>query len=189
MRSFIAISIPATVKAEIGEIIERLRHASPPAHWVPTGNLHVTVKFLDEIRESQIPPIVGAITMAVGQVCSFPLRLGGFGFFPNERKARIFWIGIESGFEPLKALAKAIDQELTPLGFEQETRPFAAHITLARLRESGPVERLAKESAHVQYLSLPISVSQVDLMRSVLSPAGAEYSIIGSVPLRAPDQT
>jgi len=184
MRSFIAINLPNTVKQEIGASIERLGPAGPPARWVPPENLHVTVKFLDEIREDQISPIVGALTLAAGEHHPFDLRLGGFGFFPNEKKARIFWIGIESGFDSLKALARAIDHQTATLGFALETRPFSAHITLARLREPGPADRLAKAASHIQYLSEMIPVTQIDLMRSELSPRGASYSIVDSVLLR-----
>ena len=184
MRSFIAINLPAAVKNDIGEIVGRLRNAGPAARWVPADNLHVTVKFLDEISEDQVKPLLGAITAASGQTHPFELQLGGFGFFPNERKSRVFWVGIESGFDILKSLVHRIDHETAPLGFDPEKRPFSAHITLARLREPGPAGALATAAARLDYHSEPIQVSEIDLMRSVLSPKGATYSVLGSVPLR-----
>lgn len=181
MRSFIAINLPGAVKAEIGDIVERLKTAGTPARWVPPGNLHLTLKFLDEISEEQVAPILGAMTLA--KTGGFELLLSGFGFFPNPKKARVFWVGIESGIEPLRVLARNIDREVHTLGFARETRPFAAHLTLARLREPGPVERLARAAAHISYRSEPIPVTQIDLMKSVLSPKGATYSVLGSVSL------
>ncbi len=184
MRSFIAINLPDTIKAEIGEIITRLRNAGPPARWVPAQNLHVTMKFLDEISDDQVKPLIGAITAASGQTKPFELKLGGFGFFPNERKSRVFWIGIESGFEVLKGLAHEVDLQTAPLGFAPEKRPFSAHITLARFREPAPAGNLAVAASHLDYHSEPIQVDRIDLMKSVLSPKGAAYSVLGSVPLR-----
>ena len=184
VRAFIAINLPETIRQEIGEIVARIHTVGPPARWVPPENLHVTVKFLDEIRQDQIRPIIGALTFASAGHHPFDLSLGGFGFFPNERKARIFWIGIESGFETLKSLARDIDHQTATLGFSLETRPFSAHITLARLREPGPADRLAKAASHIQYQSELIPITQIDLMRSVLSPQGASYSVVDSVPLR-----
>jgi len=184
MRSFIAVNLPETIKAEIGEIIARLRNAGPPARWVPAQNLHVTIKFLDEIGEDQIKPLIGAITAASGQIKPFELKLGGFGFFPNERKSRVFWIGIESGLDELKQLAHGVDRQTEPLGFQPEKRAFSAHITLARFRQPGPAGNLAVAASHLDYHSEPIRVVQVDLMKSVLSPKGASYSVLGSVPLR-----
>jgi len=183
MRSFVAVNLPDTIKDEIGEIIDRLRNAGPKARWVPPQNLHITMKFLDEIGEEQVGPIMGAITLAKDAVEPFDLKLSGFGFFPNENRARVFWIGIEDGFEPLRAFARAIDKQVATLGFMREKRSFAAHITLARFRDPGPVGQLAKAAAHIQYESPPVHVTQVDLMKSVLSPKGAEYTIIDSVEL------
>jgi 2'-5' RNA ligase len=185
MRSFIAIALPDQVRADIGTIIERLRPTGPPARWVPPQNLHVTVKFLDEIAPEQVDPILAAIRVASADVRPFDLQLGGFGVFPNERRARVFWIGITSGFDILRPLAKAIDDQLLPLGFPRESRPFSAHVTLARLREPGPADHLNRAAAHLAYQSEPIPVRQIELMRSVLSPKGADYSVIGSVPLTA----
>jgi len=184
MRSFIAINLPDTIKAEIGAIIERLRNAGPPARWVPAQNLHVTIKFLDEISDAQVKPLIGAITAAIGQTKPFELKLGGFGFFPNERKSRVFWIGIESGFDILKEVARNVDRQTESLGFAPEKRPFSAHITLARLRQPGPAGNLAVAASHVDYHSEAIQVTGIDLMKSVLSPKGAAYSVLGSVPLR-----
>lgn len=183
MRSFIAINLPTQVKSDMGEIIARLRPSGPPAKWVPTKNLHLTLKFLDEIREDQIDPILNAIARGCEGKSQFEIALRGFGVFPNARKARVFWIGIDSGFETLKALAQSIDTHIATLGFPREGRPFSAHITLARLREPAPAEGLMRAAALVDYDSASIPVAQVDLMRSVLSSQGASYSIIGSVPL------
>lgn len=183
MRSFIAINLPDTVKREIGSITERLRPAGPPARWVPGSNFHLTLKFLDEISLEQVIPIRGAITMAVSGVQAFDLRLGGFGVFPNERKARGFWIGIEDGFETMKTLARDIDRAIAPLGFSREERAFSAHVTLARYREPAPVGELMKAASQMPYRSDAIRVGSVELMKSVLTPKGAEYSVLESVRL------
>lgn len=185
MRSFIAINLPQTVKREIDSLVDRLRPAGPPARWVPASNLHLTLKFLNEISPDQVKPICGAITMASTRVRSFDIRLKGFGVFPNERKARVFWIGIDAGYETLKALARDVDAAVSPLGFEREKREFSAHVTLARFREPGPVDRLMKAASHMPYESEPIHIESVELMKSVLSPKGAEYSVLESVQLNA----
>lgn len=184
MRSFVAINLPDSIKEQIDAIVERLRPIGPPARWVPGSNFHLTLKFLDEISPEQVAPIRGAITMAVINVDAFDMRLGGFGIFPNERKARVFWIGIEDGFETMKTLARDIDRAIAPLGFAREEREFSAHVTLARFREPVPVDKLMKVTVHTPYRSGVIRVEKIDLMKSVLSPKGAEYSVLDSVRLR-----
>lgn len=183
MRSFIAINLPDAVKQEIDSIVDRLRPSGPPARWVPGSNLHLTLKFLDEISPDQVMPIRGAITMAIASVQPFDICLKGFGVFPNERKARVFWVGIDEGYESLKALAHAVDREVSNLGFTREEREFSAHVTLARFREPGPADRLMKAVSHTPYESEVIRVESVELMKSVLSPKGADYSALESVRL------
>jgi 2'-5' RNA ligase len=183
MRSFIAINLPDTVKRDIGEVVERLRPAAPPARWVPGSNLHLTMKFLEEITEDQVLPIRGAVTMATAGFQPFDIKLSGFGVFPNERKSRIFWIGIEQGYETLKRLSRNIDLAITPLGFAREEREFSAHVTLARFREPGPSDRLVKAASRMPYQSNVIRVGSIELMKSVLSSKGAEYSVLESVKL------
>lgn len=183
MRSFIAINLPDSIKREIDSTVERLQPVSPPARWVPGSNLHLTLKFLDEISPDQVLPIRGAVTQAAASTRPFDIRLGGFGAFPNERKARVFWIGIELGFERMKELAREIDRAVAPLGFPREEREFSAHVTLARIREPGPVEQLMKAASHMPYRSAVTRIESIELMRSVLSSTGAEYFVLESVQL------
>jgi 2'-5' RNA ligase len=183
MRSFIAINLPDTVKSDIDEISNRLRDGSPPARWVPAANVHITLKFLDEIRDDQIGPVTQAIGKAVKGTGPFEIALGGFGVFPNPRQARVFWVGIESGVETLKELAHAIDRQVHELGFPLEKRGFSAHLTLARLRQPGPADQLLAMAGEIPYRSEPIPAARIDLMRSVLAPGGAQYSILDSVAL------
>jgi 2'-5' RNA ligase len=123
------------------------------------------------------------MTLAKDSITPFDLRLGGFGFFPNENRARVFWIGIQDGFETLRTLARNIDKQLQPLGFAREKRAFSAHVTLARFREPGPAGALAKAAARTPFEPEPVRVGQIELMKSVLSPKGATYSVIESVSL------
>lgn len=184
MRSFIAINLPATVKSDIGEIVTRLRSSGPPSRWVQADNVHVTLKFLDEIETDQVGSLVEAISRASLDTPYFDLALSGFGVFPNPRRARVFWIGIESGVEALRNLAQAIDERVAKLGFPRERRAFSAHLTLARLRQPGPAETLVKTAERLGYHSGPIRITQIDLMRSVLARGGPEYTVLESVPLK-----
>jgi len=184
MRSFIAVNLPDAVKSDLDEIANRLRPEGPAARWVPAANVHITLKFLDEIDADQVEPLTQAIAKAARETEPFEIRLGGFGVFPNPRRARVFWVGIESGVEILKGLAHVIDHQANKLGFPREKRAFSAHLTLARLRQPGPVDQLLEAAAEIPYRSVPIPVSRIDLMRSVLAPGGAQYSVLDSVTLK-----
>ena len=184
MRSFIAINLPQAIKESVDDMTGRLRRHGPPARWVAGENLHLTMKFLDEIRDDQVMPLRKAIVSVAEGLDPFQIRLEAFGVFPNERKARIFWVGIGGEIETLKTLARDIDGAVEPLDFEREQRPFSGHITLARFREPGPTDRLMRTASDLSYQSEEICIERIDLMRSVLSGKEPTYSILESIPLR-----
>jgi 2'-5' RNA ligase len=65
----------------------------------------------------------------------------GLGWFPNPHHPRVFWAGIEGG-ERLRDLARATEHTLAPLGVPAEERAYSPHLTLARIREAVPLDRL-----------------------------------------------
>ena len=82
--------------------------------------------------------------------------------------------------DALLALHKAIDEALSKLGYARENRPFAAHLTLARLREDSGIDDSVKFASMVQAKVFEppctMEVKSVSLMRSQLTPRGAIYT-------------
>ena len=142
--------------------------------------IHITLKFLDEITQDQVVPLMEAIGEATAKTPPFELELGGFGVFPNSNHARVFWVGIESGAQTLKDLAQEIDRKVNKLGFHREKRPFSAHLTLGRVRDQAtPADRRTLGEAVASLVierSVPFDVSSVSLMRSTLTREGAIYN-------------
>ena len=141
MRIFIALDIPADIRASLAEYMERARALAPEARWARVEGLHVTLKFVGNVRDQ----VVGQIRVALASVKSAPLavRFEGVGFFPNSKAARVFWAGVAGG-EDLPRLASVIDAALAKIGISPEERPYHPHLTLARtssrpLRELGPL--------------------------------------------------
>jgi 2'-5' RNA ligase len=118
---------------------------------------------------------------------AFGLSLGRLGFFPNHRRPRVFWVGIEGEVERLTALARRVEETLSPLGFPTEGRPFAPHLTLARLGEQmTPAQREAfgqVAQAAPWHPGRSFTVDDVSLMRSQLTPQGATYTCLHRVAL------
>lgn len=180
MRLFVAIDIPAEIKDALRCFVDRLRPTAKIA-WSPVDNLHVTTKFigdwpeprLDEMkRKLSSVPVGGAIEIAVK----------GLGWFPNPRRPRVFWAGIEGG-EPLRVLAQVTEQAAARLGVPLEERVFSPHLTLARIREAVPIELL-----HQRIESFPagcgfnfgsFSATQFFLYLS----AGGKYTQLAGFPL------
>lgn len=179
MRLFVAVDLPATVKDELGRVIERARPSMPDAKWVPRDNLHLTLSFLGEVAEERVDGIVEALRGAAGSLRPFTASLAGSGAFPTKRRARVLWIGLESDQDQLPALANAVAGALEPLGFPREARAWTAHLTLARLRTPGDVSGV---------LPIPvepntIDVTAVTLFRSRLARPAPRYEPVARVPL------
>ncbi|MGZ4855375.1 MAG: RNA 2',3'-cyclic phosphodiesterase [Candidatus Angelobacter sp.] len=141
MRIFIALDIPASVRARLTKYMERARLLAPEARWARVEGLHVTLKFVGATSESRLGELKTALASV--KAAPFVVRFTGVGCFPNAKAARVFWAGVDGG-DNLPRLASTIDAALEKLGFTRETKPYHPHLTLARtssrpLRELQPL--------------------------------------------------
>ena len=183
MRTFIAVNLPESIRRDFGHHLDRFRPLARGVSWVPPGNVHITLKFLGEVPDNELSGVNEAVKNALSGYPPFEVQLGGFGAFPNFRRPRVFWVGITGGVEPLRELARSIENQLVPLGFEREKRKFSAHITLGRIRRPGNYDELRQAAESTEYNSQPFTVPSVEVMKSVLSPKGAQYSVFESFSL------
>ena len=183
MRTFVAVNLPESVRDQIGEHLDSFHRVARGIGWVPPCNAHITMKFLGDVPQANLEDVSQAVQTAVEGARRFDVELGGFGAFPNFRKPRVFWVGITKGLEPLRELAAAIDRELHLLGYEKEKRKFSAHATLGRIRKPGNYQALEQAANKAQYSSGAFTVPSVEIMKSVLTPQGAQYSIFESFAL------
>ena len=130
MRLFVAMDISDEVRSSLAALSAKLRSACQDAHWPRIEGLHVTLKFIGETPAEKIEMIKDALAAIPGRA-PFSINFRGFGFFPNARRPRVLWAGIESSAE-LAGLAAAVDTALHPLGIPREEREFTPHLTLAR---------------------------------------------------------
>ena len=189
MRAFIAVNIPLEVKGNLQEEIGRLRTLirGGPVRWVRPEGIHLTLKFLGEISNSNLGEIGQVLEREVNRHPFFTLRVGGFGCFPNRRRPRVLWIGITEENGTLAQVQTAIEEKLVPLGFGKEGRPFHPHLTLGRVRRNISMSELPQlQDAVDEFVVGQIGhfeVSEIHLIRSILKPSGAEYSTLMEFPL------
>jgi 2'-5' RNA ligase len=141
MRIFIALDIPAEIRARLTEYMERARALALDARWARVEGLHVTLKFVGHVDDAVVEKIKAALTSI--KAAPFVVRFEGVGFFPNPNAARVFWAGVDGG-DHLPRLASTIEAALEKLGFPRENKPYHPHLTLARtssqpLRELRPL--------------------------------------------------
>ena len=185
IRTFIAIKIPETIQEKLGEIQDKLRQADAQVSWVKPDGIHLTLNFLGDIEEKQIPAILEAMKASAKTVKPFQLQIGYAGAFPNMNFPRVIWIGVtddEAG--SLKTLEADLSSRLKKVGFQDEGGRFQPHLTLGRVKSQKNKSTLFRAiEAIVNIWVGAISVDALYLIRSELKPTGAEYTNIGEVKL------
>lgn len=185
MRLFVAIDLPEDVRKAVAAAQARCRRLpwSGPVSWTKIENLHLTLQFLGEVESAAVAGISAALETVAGNFAPFAVAVRGGGVFPDARRPRVLWVGCEA--ERLPALVAAVQDGLRPLGFWPEPRPFAAHLTLARLRQARPDAALTRalESLTNQAFGT-LRVEAIHLYQSQLHPAGSIYTRLFRHPLR-----
>lgn len=159
------------------EATAELRDAAPTLNWVDETRLHLTLKFIGEATDDAARAIAGAIGDVAKNHKLFGIHICEVGAFPNFRRARVVWMGIDR--EPrLELLHHDVEVACERLGFEVEGRPFRPHLTLARVRQFGKgktdveeLRRLSRASRKVAF-EADSTVQSIDLMRSWIEGAG-----------------
>ncbi len=175
MRSFIAVKISSEQRELIAELVEKLRQYGANVKWVRPDNLHVTLKFLGDVDEKALPQIFDSLEKSLTNQQSFDFNLSALGCFPNSRRPRVFWVGIERGAEELKALAKIIDECMLGFGFPREKRGFSPHLTIGRVKDTRMIDRLTKEFDKHKFETGKCIIDEVFFYQSILKPDGPTY--------------
>jgi 2'-5' RNA ligase len=135
MRLFTAVTLGSAVEAKAAAGLERLRLLAPKARWVKPEGFHLTLVFLGEVSEAQLPAIGEALTPVSHHHTPFTLTIQGGGCFGAPRHPHVLWAGVQGNTAALEALQAEVASVLEPLGFPREKRMYKAHLTLARSKE------------------------------------------------------
>ena len=191
LRAFIAIELPKNTLDAIEKQTARLRQilGNDIIRWVPTQNMHLTLKFLGDIATSHVDFLKQLLTREADSHLQFNLQLGGLGSFPTSRRPRLLWIGIHAPAD-LASLQKSIEAGTTRLGYEQEERAFSPHLTIGRTRQTISQPELQKIRTALDTIQLGnigiVRVDSVHLIKSDLQPSGSIYTKLFSAPLSKP---
>jgi len=184
LRSFIAIELPEKVKSALAELQQELKKCRADIRWVKPENIHLTLKFLGDTDARSIDRIIDAVKAACSIYSRFDLEAKGAGVFPDMRAPRVLWAGI-SDSDSLSGLQRDIEDGLAALGFSPEKRRFRPHLTIGRLRSSAGMESLYDKIEGDKDISLgSIEVKSIFLIKSELTPSGAEYTKIAGIDLK-----
>jgi 2'-5' RNA ligase len=179
VRLFVALDLPDDVRRSLAEVMETLKPKCREARWVRPESMHLTLKFLGHVVADGDAQKLGAVCAALAAVRSpepVEMHFRGIGFFPNPRRPRVVWCGVQCS-PNLAQIAAEIDRVLEPLGVSRENRDFVPHLTLARIEPPRRAESLVRAVEEMQSSDFgALHTTEFYLYESRLKRSGAEYS-------------
>ena len=181
-RAFIAIDLPESVKSFLSEAQEALKSYGFGVKWVRPQNIHLTLKFLGDTATADTDKIAEAMTLAARNCPIVSLTARGVGVFPNARRPRVIWAGLNGQVEALVNLQQTLNAHLADLGFATDTRGFKSHLTLGRVKGKIASDRMiAAIDKLKEFESELFETHEVVLFKSELRPSGAVYTKVQRV--------
>jgi 2'-5' RNA ligase len=187
-RVFIAIEIPPEIRRAIAFHTTDLRKklGKSLVRWVPLSNIHLTLKFLGDVSKPNVELLAQMLSAEATSHMKFSFQVGTFGVFPQMRKPRVLWIGIQAPVQ-LETLYQGVEAAAERLGYERESRKFSPHLTIGRVNQRIEREDIQRLRATLSQVDIPllgtVEVNAIHLFRSELTPSGAIYTRLHSAPL------
>lgn len=199
IRAFLAVELSQELRDELAVVQQELKQRIEPElkrgtriSWVQPGKIHLTIKFLGDMDEQVIDPLLAAVEQAIGRQAAVNVPLERLGVFPRSNSPRVLWYGPSKNWERgaeakrLVEIHGAIEQACEGVSFFREMKPFSPHLTLARIKmgERHVGVALAKSGVLDRPVSLrALAVESVVLMKSELKPTGSVYTKLWEIRL------
>jgi len=180
VRTFIAADTDPDVRETLGRAVAELRSRAPGVKWSDPRAMHITLRFLGEVPDRDIPGVIAAAQEAARGADPFTLSLGAPASFGGAAP-RVLLLGIEGETASLRALQAALEDRLCARGFGREARAFSPHLTLGRPKK-GPVPPSWRDVALAGVREW--TVEELTVYSSTLTPAGPVYTALARCPLR-----
>ena len=188
IRAFIAIDLPPEVLQCLEDISQHLKKemGGKSVRWVPSRNIHLTLKFLGDVSESNLDMLADILTTIAHGVNQFDLSVGGLGAFPKPHHPRVIWVGVEGPTELITA-QRLLESEMARLGYARDKRDFDPHLTIGRVARHSTRQDIRKIAEVLQSHTVGFigcaRVNALNLYRSDLKPSGAVYTRLFSASL------
>lgn len=190
-RAFLAIALPVSLRATFVACREAFLAQDPAwadEKWVAEENLHVTLRFLGIASDPACEVVTDRVRMALSEVESYRLRLDTVRAIPRPRSASLLWVGPSVGGEETAEVSALITEAVSFLDFEPDGHRFKAHITLCRARHprrviSEALDEVEHTLHRANERAITMSVREVTLFASTLTPRGPRYEQIAVIPL------
>lgn len=183
LRAFIAVEIGPEVRRQLAALQARLKASGADVRWVRPEGIHLTLRFLGDIRPADIGRLAGVMAEAVAEQAPVELTAAGWGVFPDPQRPRVIWVGLPGADEKLSKAAAALEEKLIAAGFGPADKPWKPHLTLGRVQSPRGREPLLRalagegEKEYGRFLA-----DRLILFQSRLERGGAVYTVLQEVP-------
>lgn len=186
LRTFIAVDAGKSVRDRCVALQDALARAGTEVKWVEAENLHVTLLFLGEVVDREVPALCRAVAECCATHDPFTMSVESAGCFPNPRRPRVVWVGVGDGGPELIALHEALEPPLLALGcYRREERQYTPHITLGRVKSDRPTDKLAAAlTKYATWQCGSTDVREILVLSSELTPQGPVYTVLSRAKLR-----
>lgn len=175
-RLFVGLAVPPLLAQQL----TLLGGGIEGARWEPADKLHLTLRFLGSVDGGLRSTLHDALASV--RATPFALTLRGCGHFPPRGEPRSLWIGVED-CAALVRLQETIESAVRDVGFAPDSRGFAPHVTVARLKRAPTKKVAAWLSSHALWDAPPFEVDAFTLYSSILNQAGSRYTPETTYPL------
>ena len=167
IRLFVALELPLKAR----ELLSALQGGVPGARWASHEQMHLTLRFVGEVDENVARDIDDSLASI--RAPSFVLEIAGVGEF-GGKNPRALWAGVRAN-DSLLHLQKKVETALRRIGLAAESRKFAPHVTLARMK-SAPRDKVVQFLTHnALFAGGTFPVDHFILFSSHLSHNGSIY--------------
>ena len=177
VRSFLAIELDEDLVPKILDVQKEFKKTNANIKYVPSQNMHFTLKFFGNIDLDMVEDISAAVLKVIKDYSSFDLNIKKCGCFPNRNVIKVIWLGLDEG-SPIKDLQRDLDKEFKKLGFKKE-RNFISHLTIGRVKSPKEKKEIRNTIEKLENIEIgPMTVSKICLKKSTLTPQGPIYEDI-----------
>ncbi len=174
VRLFVALVFPDEIKSALGALVDDLKPCAQGIKWVEAKNIHLTLKFIGEVPQRKVDRICTALAEVLAGRKKFVGRIVGCGGFPNLRRPRVLWVGMENA-DPAVEMSREINHKLIPIGIKSEKKKLSPHLTLGRVKKPSDLSALASYMENLNFDAGSVILDKVALVKSTLTPGGPIY--------------
>ena len=177
IRSFLAIELDPELVPKILDVQKEFKKTNSNIKYVPSQNMHFTLKFFGNIDFNMVEDISAAVLKVIKNYSSFDLNIKKCGCFPNKNVIKVLWLGLDEG-SPIKDIQKDLDKEFRKLGFKKE-KNFISHLTIGRVKSPKGKKEIRNTIEKLEDVEIgQMTVSKICLKKSTLTPQGPIYEDI-----------